>query len=178
MTSAPNSSGACLNGEDADHRAHRVADEDDVGELELAADLDEVGGVAAQRPVLLRVVGGQVGAARADLVEEDDAVVDLEVGGDEAPHALVAAEAVGEDDRPPAGHAADPYRIALEHGSHASTLWDARPPVAGQTITNPIGSGRTQRGDDAPGNGCGRARSVSENPCRASSGQPYPARNC
>ena len=56
--------GRLLSGQHADHRAHRVADEDDVGEAELAADLDHVGGVAAQRAVLLAVVGGQVGVAR------------------------------------------------------------------------------------------------------------------
>ena len=107
--------------EHADHRAHRVADEDHVAQLQLAADLEHVVGVALQRVVLAAVVGGEVGAAGADVVEEDDAVVVLERRRDEAPHVLVAAEAVGEDHRP--GPLAGPDSLTL-FLVITSTRWD------------------------------------------------------
>ena len=59
------------------------------------------------------------------MVEEDDAVVDLEVGRDEPPHRLVAAEAVREHHRPPGGHAADGHAVPREDAAHAPTLVDA-----------------------------------------------------
>ena len=53
--------------------------------------------VAVERRVALGIVRGEIGLARADVVEQDDPVVVLERGRDEAPHVLVAAEAVREE---------------------------------------------------------------------------------
>ena len=47
-------------GEDPDHCADRVADEDDVAEVELVADLQHVLRVTLQRGVPLRIEGGGV----------------------------------------------------------------------------------------------------------------------
>ena len=68
--------------------------------IQRAAEFDHVVGVAVERGVLLRVVGREVGAAGADVVEQERAELALEGGSHEAPHVLVAAEAVGEDHRP------------------------------------------------------------------------------
>ena len=87
--------------QDPDGGAHRVADEDHLLQIELAADFEHVGRVALERAVPGPVVGGQVRLASANVVEEDDPVLVLEGGRDEPPHVLVAAEAVGENHRPP-----------------------------------------------------------------------------
>ncbi len=94
-------------GEDADHGGDGVADEDHIGQVELAADLQHVLGVAPQRPVPVRVVGRQVRAAGAHVIEEHHLESVLEPGSDEPPHVLVAPEAVGEDHRLPARCARD-----------------------------------------------------------------------
>jgi hypothetical protein len=60
-------------------------------------DFQQVAGVAVQRAVLLAVVGLQVREAAADLVEQHGAIARGEVRREQAPHILVAAEAVGED---------------------------------------------------------------------------------
>ena len=86
-------------GQHADHRADRVPDEDGVGQVERAAQLQHVVGVGVERAVPLRVVGRQVRAAGADVVEQDHAMVGLERGRDEPPHPLVAAEPVREQHR-------------------------------------------------------------------------------
>ena len=57
--------------EQADHRAHGMADEDRVLQAKLVADLDNVVRVARERGVFFGIVGLQVGAARADMVEKD-----------------------------------------------------------------------------------------------------------
>ena len=71
----------------------------DVAQVERVADVEHVLRVAVERRVALGVVRREVGLARADVVEQDDPVVVLERGRDEAPHVLVAAEAVGEQHR-------------------------------------------------------------------------------
>ena len=161
-----------LQRQDADHRADRVPDEDDVGELQLAADLDDVGGVAAQRGVLLRVVGREVGVAGADVVEEHDAVVDGEVRGDEPPHRLVAAEAVREQHRPARGDSPEAHAVPLDHAGHRTTLGDRRPL---RPSRHPPASARARSVDPARGNAPKDFRSgprVSANPCRVSSCAP------
>jgi len=60
-------------GEDADHRAHRVADEDDLVQVELGTYFEDVLRVARERRVALWIVGREVRVARSDVVEEDDA---------------------------------------------------------------------------------------------------------
>ncbi len=80
-----------------------MADEHDIAQVELAADVEHVGGVAVQRAVAMPVVGREVGLAGADIVEQDDAEAVLERRPDVAPHDLVAAEAVREDHRPAIG---------------------------------------------------------------------------
>ena len=84
-------------GEHADHGAHRMADEDDVRQVQLAADRQHVVGVAIERAVSRRIEGGGVGLPVPDMIEEDDLVAVLEGRRDEPPHVLVAAIAMGED---------------------------------------------------------------------------------
>ncbi len=49
-----------------------MADEDRVLQAKLVADLDNIVRIARERGILLRIVGFQVGAARADMIEKDD----------------------------------------------------------------------------------------------------------
>ena len=51
--------------EHGDHAADRVRDEDTSPEVERMADVQDVVRVAVEAAVALRIVGGQVGAARA-----------------------------------------------------------------------------------------------------------------
>ena len=76
-----------------------MPDEDDVVQVECLDDVDDVGGVPLQGGVLLRVVGGEVRAARADVVEGDDAMTFGERWRDVAPHGLVTPEPVREQHR-------------------------------------------------------------------------------
>jgi hypothetical protein len=93
-------------GEQADHGADRMADEYHRSGRTFVEDLEQVVGVAVQRAVLAAVVGAEVGAAAADQVEGDGAETLAEGGGDESPHGLVAAEAMGKHHGcgPIAGH--------------------------------------------------------------------------
>ena len=60
-------------------------------------DVENILRVALQGFVAALVVGRPVGLAAAHVVEKDYPIVVLERRGDEAPHRLVAAEAVGEE---------------------------------------------------------------------------------
>ena len=154
-------------GEHADHRADGVPDEDHVPEPELVADLEHVLGVAVERGVALRVVGGQVGAARADVVEEDDPMIVREGGRDEPPHVLVAPEPVREEHRLPrhapahvdvvAGDGGD-RTIIGGAGSNGGTpgRGGAGGPVAPRETA--IGPGRSRCGDEGDAAPVGRGR--------------------
>lgn len=84
-------------GQQADHGADRMADEDHRAAGERIEDLEQVVGIALQAGVLVAAVGGQVGAAAADQVEGDDAEAVLVGRREEAPHGLVAAESMCKD---------------------------------------------------------------------------------
>jgi hypothetical protein len=98
-----------------------VPDEDDVAQVEGLEDVEHVTGVAVQRVVTGLVVRRRVRAPGADVVEQNHAVV-LEQGHDVAPHPLVAAEAVREDQRS-SGRVAGlhdvvaPHDVACCHGA-------------------------------------------------------------
>ena len=77
-----------------------MADKDAMGDIKLMANLPEVVGIAVQGGVSARIIGAQVRAAAADVIEQDDAISVSEGRPDEAPHVLVAAETVGEHHRP------------------------------------------------------------------------------
>ena len=94
-------------GEDADHRRHRMPDEDDVAQAQLVADGEHVLGVPVEGAVTVTVVGRRVGTSGTGVIEQDDRVIGLEARSDEAPHLLVAAEPVREHDRLPIGVAGD-----------------------------------------------------------------------
>ena len=75
-----------------------------------------------------------VGAARADVVEEDDAILVLERGRDQAPHVLVAAEPVGEQHRRAVDPTGQVHVVPREHahepdftGRAAIQPWGRRP---------------------------------------------------
>ncbi len=78
-------------------------------------------GVALEPAVPDRVVRRRVGAAGADVVEQDDPADRLEGGCDEPPHPLVAAEAVGEDQRRAVAAAGDRDVVAGED-VHVATV--------------------------------------------------------
>ena len=101
-------------GQRADHRADRVADEDRTVDVQRTQDRQDVLGVAVQRPVALGIEGRVVGMAVADVVEQDHAVLVGKRRPDEAPHVLITAEAVGEDDRRTVGPAVDGDVVAAE----------------------------------------------------------------
>ena len=69
-------------------------------EIELARDFDDVYGIAVECCVFAGIVRRQVRTACADVIEEDRPEVALEDGRDEAPHVLIAAEAVSKDHCP------------------------------------------------------------------------------
>ena len=94
-------------GQHADHRADRVPDEDHLADAELVDDLVQVVGMAVQRVVLGGVVRGEIRHPASDQIEGHDPVAVGEGRRQQAPHALVAAEAMGEDHgrRPLARHA-------------------------------------------------------------------------
>lgn len=71
--------------------------EDGVPKPDLAAGLQDVPRVALEGAVAAPVIRREVRPARADVVEEDDPMLVREGGSHEAPHVLVAPEAVGED---------------------------------------------------------------------------------
>ena len=120
-------------GQHADHRAHRVADEDHVGELELAADLEHVVGVAVERGVALRVVGRQVRAAGADVVEEHDAVVGLER---RAPRSATCSDRSRSRARTPsAGRPRCPDDADVVAGEHVSSAVSLRTVPGGYAST-------------------------------------------
>ena len=98
----------------ADHRADGVADEDRVarGRAPRRSRRRRRRSRRARRSGRGR--RREVRAAGPDVVEEHDAVVGLELRRHEAPHVLVAAETVREDDRAPVGLPADLDMVAGE----------------------------------------------------------------
>ena len=73
-----------------------MPDKDTIPDAELFSQVDDVLGIAIQIGVFFRLIGGQIRAARADLIEQNGLEPRLERGGHQPPHVLVAAEAVGE----------------------------------------------------------------------------------
>ena len=74
-----------------------MPDEDRVGHVERPADLQYVVGVAVEAAVAFAIVCPEVRRPGADVVEEHHSVVVLEGRRHEAPHVLVATEAVREE---------------------------------------------------------------------------------
>ena len=131
-----------LRGEDADHRADRMADETP-SHAELAADLDHVVGVALQRRHTGRGRRPRGRSRRSRPGRTGRRGVVLEGRRDQPPHVLVAAEAVREDDRTATGHTADPHRVrARGCFPRVDFMGTPVPPVAGQ----PVGCARKQPG--------------------------------
>src|SRR3954451_10257284 len=81
----------------ANHRADGMADEHRIPKLQLAADLDDVVGIAFKGGVSSLGKRAEVGPAGADVIKKNGPEPVPESGFDEAPHVLVAAEAMGED---------------------------------------------------------------------------------
>ena len=74
-----------------------MTDEHSVLQAQFAANLDDVLGVAGKRGILCMVVGRKVGASGTDVIEKHHFKFVFEFWRHEAPHVLVAAEAVGEN---------------------------------------------------------------------------------
>ena len=77
-----------------------MTDEHGVFQPQLTADLDNVLGIAGKHRILSMVIGREVGASRAHMIEEHDFEIVFKFRGHEAPHVLVATEAVGENHSP------------------------------------------------------------------------------
>jgi hypothetical protein len=101
-------------GQQPDHGADGVADEDHRPVRALVQEFDHVVGIAVQRLVFVVVIRAQVRTAAADQVERDRAETLRECRGQEAPHRLVASEPVREDHRCRAG-ASDTYVVTDSH---------------------------------------------------------------
>ena len=129
--------GLPVGGEHADHRGDRVADEHDVVEVEGLADLQDVGGVAVESSVAIRVVRRQVRTAGPDVIEAHRPEVG-ERRRDEAPHLLVTPVAVSEHHRLGAGGAAHNHMVP-RHDTHDGTL-----------VTRPPGTRRDNLGSPTP----------------------------
>ena len=69
--------------QDSNHGTHRMPDEDGLGELQVAAYLENVGGVAVERRVFLSIVGRWVGLSGADMIEQHHAMRVLECRSDQ-----------------------------------------------------------------------------------------------
>jgi hypothetical protein len=132
----------CLpGGEYTDHGADAVTDEHHVAQVQLLDDGQDVAGVALERGVAVGVVGGWIRAAGTDVVEQHHPVAVLEVGGDEAPHVLVAPESVGEDHRLTVDGTGEPYVVPGAYGHRGngsptgcrwhrwSAEWEAHDPL-------------------------------------------------
>jgi hypothetical protein len=91
--------GSRRGGEDADRRRHRMADEDGIAEFERLAQLHDIGRVARQGAVPLRIVGVEIRTASAYVIEQDDAIAVPEPIDHEPPHVLIAAKAMREHHR-------------------------------------------------------------------------------
>lgn len=90
----------CLcRGKDANHRAHRMADENDIFEPQLFTNIEHVRGVSVERAVLRSIVRRQIRPTRSHVIEQDDAIRVLEGRSHVAPHVLVAAKTVREHHR-------------------------------------------------------------------------------
>ena len=76
-----------------------MTDKDDVAEIECMNDLQHIPRVSVQFSVARRVVRGEIGLSRSDVIHENYAIITLEFGSDKSPHVLVAAEPVGEHHR-------------------------------------------------------------------------------
>ena len=94
-----------------------MPDEYRVLQAELAADFDDVVGIAREGRILGLVVGFQIGPAGADVIEKDRDEVLFERWRHEPPHVLVAAEPVREDHGPVAG-AANMHVVSFHHARH------------------------------------------------------------
>jgi hypothetical protein len=83
--------------EHAHHAAHRVRHEDHVAQVEGVHHVQHVLRVPVERGVAGAVVRGEVALPRAHVVEQHHPVVVFERRRHEAPHVLVAPEAVREE---------------------------------------------------------------------------------
>ncbi len=74
-----------------------MPDEDHLTQVEGVDDVEHVAYIAVEGAIAIHVVRGKITFPRAHVVEAHHAIVVLECGRHEAPHVLVAAEAVGEE---------------------------------------------------------------------------------
>ena len=102
-----------------------MPDEDDIFQPELFADLQHVTRVSVEGAVLRSIVRREVRSAGADVIEEHDPIRVLEGRCHEAPHVLVAAEAVREEHRLVAA-ARDTNVVADSSGQCDSTGIEAK----------------------------------------------------
>ena len=111
-----------------------MADKHCVLQSQSTTDLHDVVGVAGKRRVLGLVIGRKVGSSRADVVEKHHLEVVFELRRHEAPHVLIAAEAVREDHRPVTAS------THVDVVSRQDVQW-FHPLAAFQTTANSIGLG-------------------------------------
>ena len=93
-----------------------MADEHAAGDVERPTDLDQIVGIAVEAGIFAGIISGKVRPARTDVIEQHREMVGLESRRDEAPHVLVAAEAMRENHGPMAGSGR--YDMIAGNNSH------------------------------------------------------------
>ena len=95
-----------------------MADENRLAEAEFVADLHDVIGISGEIRVFGGIVGREIGAAGADMIEQDRPETAFERRRHVAPHVLVAAEAMREHHGPFAmSRDVDVVTCASRHGA-------------------------------------------------------------
>ena len=93
----PEHPGRLKGGQNADHCTDGMPDKHSVLQAQFTANFDEVLGIARKRRILSMVLGRKVGASSPDVVEKHHFEIVFEFGRHEAPHILIAPEAVGKN---------------------------------------------------------------------------------
>lgn len=106
-------------GQGADHRRHRMADEHHVVQVEFTHDIEHVGRVPGQRRVSFGVPCRGVGGSRPDMVHQHDPEIGFQALDDGPPQLLVAAESMGQQQN---GRALDTHCIDVVPGHHTHAV--------------------------------------------------------
>jgi hypothetical protein len=77
-----------------------MTDEHGILQIQFPPNLDGVLGVAGKRRILSVFVGSEVGASSPNVIKKHNFEIVFELGRNETPHVLIAAEAVGENHSP------------------------------------------------------------------------------
>jgi hypothetical protein len=121
-----------------------MADEDTAFHGQFTAKSDDVVGIALEGCIIDGIIGPEIGPARTDMVEKDDAMIGLEGRRHEAPHVLVAAEAMGEHHggRAAAAH----FGVVPLQSRHRGIPCREKCPISSRAWSAPLSGGRFRPG--------------------------------